>query len=196
EPVHIIVRANGPTSVEGLRGMRVDLGTEGSGSRTTALQVLEAHGLREADVQSSGLGSVAAGDALARGEIDAFFTVIHAPARHLQRLAADHAIRMLPLAPEAIDTLSEDNPALVPVTLPAGTYPGQNGSVRTVAVAALLVGTSNLPDAEVRRLLENVYTDIDFIAGGSAAGAMISPRRARTGVTIPMPPAADEYFDE
>src|SRR5690606_25790551 len=100
------------------------------------------------------------------------------------------------LAPEVISTLTEGDAALVPVTLPVGTYPGQTSPLQTVAVAALLVGTSDMADADVRRLLQSVYVDIDFVAAGSVAGALILPQRARTGVTIPMHPAAYEYFNE
>lgn len=196
EQVHIVVRADGPESVEALRGLRVDLGAIGSGTRTTALQVLQAYGMDESDVQASALGPAQAGEALARGEIDAFFTVISAPARQLQRLAADHAIRMLPLAPDAIAKLIERNDALVPVTLPRGMYPNQRATVPTVAVAALLVADADLPNADVRRLLQRVYSEIDFVAAGSSGGALISPRRALTGVTIPLHPEAKEYFEE
>lgn len=196
EPIHIVVRADGPTSVKGLRGKRVALGAPGSGTRATALQVLEAHGLGEHDIQISDLGPVEAGDALARGDIDAYFSVVHAPARQLQQLAARDSIRLLQLAPEAIAALTAKNPALVPISLPAGTYPRQRRAVPTVAVAALLVGTSDLPNAEVRRLLQQVYNDIDFVAAGSSAGSMISLDHARTGVTIPMHTEAYEFLDE
>lgn len=196
EPVQIVVRADGPTSVQQLRGLRVDLGMEASGSRGIALRVLNAHGIGESDIQSSDMGSLEAAQALVSGEIDAFFTVINAPARHLQRLAAEHAIRMIPLTPQAITALTRGDQALVPITLPAGTYPGQDATVPTVGVAALLVGNATMPDAQVRSLLQGVYSGVDFVAAGSAAGAMISTRQARTGVTIPMHPGAAAYFEE
>src|SRR5690606_23001809 len=92
--------------------------------------------------------------------------------------------------------LTEHDPALVPLALPAGTYPGQDVTVPTVGVVALLVGNASLSDAQVHSLLQGVYTGIDFVAAGSAAGAMVSTRQARTGVTIPMHPGAAAYFDE
>ncbi|GAA5236487.1 TAXI family TRAP transporter solute-binding subunit [Verticiella sediminum] len=195
EPVQVIVRADGAESLDELRGRRVDLGLPASGSRATALAVLRAHGIEEADLAGiTALGPEAAAQALARGEIDAFFAVIHAPARQLQRLWADGAIRMLPLAADAVDAMARTDPELVPVTLAPGTYPGQALPLRTVAVTALLVGREDLTDAEVHGLLETFFGGADFLAAGSSAGAMISPRRARVGLTIPMHPAAEAYF--
>lgn len=196
EPVQIVVRADGPTSVEALRGLKVDLDMPTSGSRITGLRVLQAYGLSESDIQMSSMGWVEAGDALARGEIDAVIAVINAPERHLQRLAANSAIRLLPLTPEVIARLTESDSGVVPLTLQAGTYPGQDVPVRTIGVAALLVGNSNMSNAEVRRVLRGVYSSIDFVGAGSSAGAMISLRHARTGVTIPLHPGAEAYFEE
>lgn len=196
EAVQIVVRADGPTSVEDLRGMRVNLGAPTSGSRITALRVLKAYGIEESDIRASTMGSVDAGHALVRGEIDAFINVISAPERHLQRLAAAHAIRILPLTTPVIDAMVKNVPGVVPITLQAGTYPGQDAPVRTIGVAALLVGNANMSNAEVRRILNGVYSTIDFVGAGSVAGAMISLRHALTGVTIPLHTGAEAYFKE
>lgn len=196
EAVQIVVRPDGPTSVAALRGLKVDLGLIGSGTRSTALAVLEAHGLRESDIQPSHKGPVEAEQDLIRGEIDAFVTVISAPERQLQRLAANDGIRILSLTPEAVTDVSLKYPGIVPLTLQAGTYPGQDAPVRTVGVAALLVANSSMSNAEVRRVLKGVYTAIDFVAAGSSAGAMISLRQALTGITIPLHPGAEAYFAE
>lgn len=196
EPVQIVVRADGPANVEELRGKRVDLGLPTSGTRITGKQVLLAHGLGDSDITESNLGLVEATDALVRGEIDALITVINSPERHLQRLAADHDIRILSLNPDVMTTLAEGYPGVLPVTLPVGTYPKQDTPVYTIGVAALLLANSNMSNAEVRRLLHNVYSNIDYAKSSSAAGSKISLRRAHTGVTIPMHTGADTYFGE
>lgn len=197
EPVHVVVRANdGPASVAELRGKRVDLGLPDSGSRITALAVLRAYGLTEADLaEATALGPAAAARALQAGEIDAFISVINAPARLIQRLSADAAIRLLPIDAAMLPALTADDSSLVPVTLPPGTYPGQTTPLATVAVAALLVGRDDMADADVTTLLRAVYERIDFVAAGSAAGALISLDRARTGLTLPLHPQAQAFFE-
>lgn len=198
EPVHIVVRASdGPASVADLRGLRVDLGLPDSGSRLTALAVLRANGITVNDLAKvTALGPVDAARALQAGEIDAFVSVINAPARLIQRLSADAAVRLLSLDPSTIKAVIADDTALVPVTLPPGTYPGQTTPLSTVAVAALLVGRDDMADADVKTLLRAVYERIDFVAAGSAAGALISLERARTGLTLPLHPQAQAFFEE
>jgi len=196
EPVHIIVRADGPTSIADLRGKRVDLGLPTSGTRITGLEVLRAHGLSESDIEESNLGLAEAANALARGEVDALVTVINSPERHLQRLSADNDVRMLSVSPDVITTLTETYPGVVPITLPAGTYPKQVAPVQTIGVAALLLANAEMANADVRKLLSDVYGTIDFQKVGSAAGSKISLRHAHTGATIPMHSGADVYLEE
>lgn len=196
EPVQIVVRADGPTSVEDLRGKRVDLDRLTSGARITGMQVLQAHGLSESGIQQSSKGLIEAANALVAGEIDAFVTVINSPERHLQRLAADQAIRILSLEPDVIQTLTKNYPGVVPITLAPGTYPGQDAPVHTIGVAALLLADDKMSNAEVRRVLQDVYSNIDFVAAGSMAGARISLRHAHAGVTVPMHAGAEAYFED
>ncbi len=196
EPIHIVVPSGSPIrEVADLRGMRVDLGMPGSGTRHDAELVLEAHGLRTRDLAEARQGGPE--EAMRRlqdGTLDAFFTTTAAPARNLQDLAARHGIRFLSLDARSIERLVARNSGLVPITLPANTYPAQTEEFRTVAAAALLVTTSEVPDAEVERVAELVFARVDFAPLGSAEGARVSKRTALRGVTIPMHPGASRYF--
>lgn len=196
EPVHIVVRADGPIrSVADLRGRRVDLGLPDSGSRPTALAVLAAHGIGPEDLGTAGgSGPVRAAAALTAGEIDAFISVITAPARVIQRLSARTRIRLLPLDAAAVAALAAEDRSFVPLVLPAATYAGQAVAVPTVAVTAVLAARTEMPAIEVEAVLRTVFERVDFVAAGSAAGALVSARRARTGLTLPLHPAAEAYF--
>lgn len=196
EALHIVVRADSPIrTVDDLRGKRVDLGLPDSGSRLTALAVLAAHGLTPGDLASvADAGPGRAAQALATGEIDAIVSVINAPARLFQRLAARPGIRLVPLAERAITELAGGSDSLIPLTLPVGTYPRQTEAIPTVAVTALLVAREAMPEIEVTAILDTVFEEIDFLAAGSAAGALISRASATTGLSIPLHPAAEAYL--
>ena len=77
EPVHVVVRQDAKLeAIEGLRGKRVALGSRGSGTRQTALQVLRAHGLGHGDyVVIETHDPAEALDLLAAGRIDAVIEV-------------------------------------------------------------------------------------------------------------------------
>jgi TRAP transporter TAXI family solute receptor len=158
---------------------------------------MDAHGLGLADfAQVTDMGPARAVEALTAGNIDAVVSVINAPARLFQRLSAQSDIRFLPLDPQAIRTLNSSSSQLVPLTLPAGIYPRQTEPIPTVAVTALLVARRSMPDVEVTTMLDTVFKDIDFVAAGSAAGALISRNRAESGLSIPLHPAAEAWLGD
>jgi len=196
EPVHIVVSAKSAIrSVEDLRGKRVDLGTPQSGTRLNALSVLQAHRVAPKDLaEARGEGPQAAIQQLRTGRIDAFFTTVGAPARALQRLAAEHPIRLLPLSAAAASRVVTEQPGLVRLTLAANTYPGQGEAVATVAATAVLVAAADTPQDEVKALLELAFEATDYLAAGSAQGVKISKASGRRGVAIPLHPAAAAYF--
>lgn len=196
EPVHVIARPETDiASIADLRGRHVDLGLPESGSTRTTVAVLRAHGITPADMgEVAALGLAGAVGELRSGRLDAAVGVISAPARALQRLAAGPGMRLIPLQPDAIESLTGGDNGLIRLALPIGTYPGQREDVQTVAVTALLVARADTPDAVVETVLRTIYQHVDFFAAGSAAGAQISRARGLDGLTIPVHPAARAYL--
>ena len=190
EPIHLVAVAGaGIASVADLRGKRVNLGPAGSGTRANALSVLAAHGLSADDLaQAATMPVPDAAAALADGRLDASFATIHAPARDLQRLAARTPVAFVPIGP-APALISA---GLVPLTLPARTYPNQPGPVPTMAATALLVTRDDVPDAQVDAMLALVFERREGPA--TAAVSQISRRTAVAGVTIPWQARAETYL--
>ncbi|WP_296555167.1 TAXI family TRAP transporter solute-binding subunit [Pigmentiphaga sp.] len=198
EAFHIAVLADGPVqSIADLRGRRLDAGLAASGTRASTLKIMAAHGLATGSVELVSSASFdEAVQALVDKRVDAIASVIHAPARQLQRLAADHRVRILPLSPPAITQLTREDPAFVRLVLAPGTYPGQGAPIATVGVTALLVTGNETPADEVRGVLQAVFEQADFVAAGSPAGGQITRATAREGVTIPLHEASERYFQE
>jgi TRAP-type uncharacterized transport system substrate-binding protein len=125
---------------------------------------------------------------LAAGEIDALFATIHAPAREIQRMASAAKVVWIPVgpSPELMDA------GLVPLTLPARSYPGQEGPVPTVAATALLLTRDEVPRRQVNAMLRLVFETAERSAG--AAVSQISRRSAFQGVTLPWYEGTEAYF--
>lgn len=192
EPMHVLVRAAGaPKSIKGLRGKRVAIGEIGSASRTTALRVLQAHGLGLDDIiaQEPSIGTALLW--LLQGKTDAVFQVIGTPASSIRDSLQDMSLRLLPLSGDAIAKLSDGKTGYFPHKISQGTYFNQNEDVQTIATAALLLTNETLSDVEVETITRRVFQKgSDYSARGSAQGAQISVATSRTGVFVPMHPAA------
>jgi len=195
EPVHVVVRADsGIRQMKDLAGRRVALGRVASGTRQTALRLLEAAGVRSDQIIGLEEPSPqAALDSLAAGDIDAVIEVVSAPWRQLEIAMHASRLRLLPFDPQAIARAAVEVHGIVPLDIPGRTYPGQSGDVPTVAATALLVTRDDVPDATVQRTLELLYASAAS-GGAGVLATRLSKERATSGITIPMHPAAARFF--
>src|SRR5262245_6059487 len=197
EPVHVLVLADSAFgSVADLKGRRVAIGEPASASRTTALRVIEAHGLAGAfEPRELPLGPALA--ALGHKEVDAVIQVIGVPADSLRDALAEVPLRLLPLSERAIAALAGAKAGYFAYAIPRGTYPTQKQEVRTVATAALLLVGTDLSETEVDHMTRFVFEKgRDFTARGSAQGAQVSAANARHGLSVPLHIAAARALDD
>ena len=103
-------------------------------------------------------------------------------------------MKLLPLGAQERAILAAGHPDLVPVTLPANTYPGQAQAVDTVAATALLVATAGLPDQRRRGVAAAGLWRHRFRAGGQHGGRADRQATARVGLTLPLHPAAERFL--
>jgi TRAP transporter TAXI family solute receptor len=119
EPVFIFARKElGVQRIGELRGRRVAIGPEGSGTRVLALQLAEANGFDKSGNLLLPLAGNEAREALARGEIDAAVFVIAYPLPSLASLFDNPDLTLLRFARTEAYTMWF--PFLSAVSLPAG----------------------------------------------------------------------------
>jgi TRAP transporter TAXI family solute receptor len=193
----VVLKSSSIETLSDLKGKRIDIGLPRSGSRLNALQVIYAHGLELSDfdaVRSNGFSD--AQEQLKNDELDAFFVTLAAPSQQLHNLAATHPIRLLSLDPDAQERLLASRPYFSASTLPANTYPGQDAEANTLSVMAMLVAHKEVPPTRVEQLLNGLFNQTDKIARQSFQASAISPETARTGLSIPLHPGAEQYYGQ
>jgi TRAP transporter TAXI family solute receptor len=197
EPVHVLVRADsGFGSFNDLGGKRVAIGRQGAASRTTALRVLQAHGMGIKDITPLDLPLGEALIALRNKRVDAVIQVIGMPANSIRDALSQIPLRLLPLSAKAAAAMAESKSGYFVYTIPAGTYANQTQAVSTVATAALLLVDGDLSETEVGGIARFVYAKgQDFVVRGSAQGAQVAASSARQGLTVPMHISAAKVLD-
>ncbi|MBS0579634.1 MAG: ABC transporter substrate-binding protein [Proteobacteria bacterium] len=110
--------ANLGTRLEGLRGKKVSVGPEGSGTRALAVQFLASDGIDKNNAQLLPLTAAQAGDALLRGEIDAAIIVASWDTPVVRRLLDTADIHVLQFP--HVDAFLALHPFLSRLLLPEG----------------------------------------------------------------------------
>jgi len=155
EPIWLFHRAaNSFTRLSDLKGMKVGIGAEGSGTRPVAQMLLRENGVADETMQLP-LEGQAAADALRQGLVDAAFFVASPKAAFVRSLLADSDIQAMNF--KRADAYSRRHQFLSMVKLPQGAIDlARNipqSDITLVAPAAVLVARDDLHPALIELLL-------------------------------------------
>ncbi|MBR5437632.1 MAG: TAXI family TRAP transporter solute-binding subunit [Clostridia bacterium] len=196
EAVQLITMDPAIKSVADLKGKKVSIGAAGSGVYFNAVDVLEAAGLTEADIQPQYQSFGDSADALKDGKIDAAFIVAGAPTPAIQELCTSASAYLVPIDGDVADKLMESSPYYTAYKVPAGTYDGQTEDVTTVTVKATLIVSASASEDDVYSITKGIFENIDAITAAHAKGAELSIENATSGMTAPFHAGAAKYFAE
>ena len=198
ELVHIVAtHASGVKSVRDLKGKRVVLGPQGSGTEQNALQTLEAYGVKESDLgKAERIDAAAAADQLKDGRIDAaFFTTGLGSAVIIDTFISGKAV-MVPVAGAEAEALKQKYPFYTIEKIPANTYKGQEREVTTPAVMAMMVARKDLPDDLVYKFTKAIFDNLPQFHAAHAAAKGLTLPTALNGMPVPLHPGAEKFYKE
>ena len=184
--LHLVVGGHtGIRTIADLRGKRISLGPPGSATALIAEQLLEAHHIGLAEVQSERVPNPEFDGRLVRGELDAAF-VTFVPPNEGVVIAARAGARLLDIEGSAIEQVRTRYPYLKRTLIPPLTYPNQAERVRTVGLDVLLVCRVDVDESVVYRLLEAYFA-------ASVTTTPLDLERA-PATPIPLHPGAVRYY--
>jgi uncharacterized protein len=199
EYLHVVVRGDLPIrSFADLRGRRVGLDTDGSGTRIMAQAVLPQVGLKLGDLTTRAITVSGAADQMRAGRIDAFAFTSGIPAESILRLADDMPLRLLSISPAIAERLTKSGrPGLFSGTIPANIYKN-NPATPTVATDALWVVGAEVDADLVYQLVRALWhpNNRRLLDNGHPVGRSMQPQAALNGLTIPLHPGAERYYRE
>ena len=177
-----------------LKGKRVCVGDQGSGSETNAKQVLEAYGLSYDDFDVQYLSFSEASTAMQNGTVDAAFATSALPNSAIQELSKMKEIVVIPIDGEGADKLLEKHPFYAKTVIPAATYGVKEAE--TVAMLATLVCSEDLDEAVVYQITKHLFEEQPAMAAGHARGGDLDINKALDGVTVDFHDGALRYYRE
>ena len=198
EPVTVIAHDNtGAKNITDLKGMRLNIGNPGSGTRGT-WEVLEgALGWDRSDLKlAAEMKSAETGQAVCDGKIDAYFWLVGHPSALTQESLATCDAHLVNVTGDAIDKLVADNPYYRKATIPAGMYNNAE-DVNTFGVGATFVTSSDVPDEVVYTVVKAVFDNFDQFKKLHPAFANLSEQEMITdSLSAPLHDGAVKYYKE
>ncbi len=194
----IVARAgSGIEGVDDFAGKRLTTQPVGNTAEQVTRAVLEAAGLGYDDMEAVDYVSYSDGVALMQdGNADVFTLGTTIPASAIMDLANSADITLVGLDQAFIDTMREEiNPGYAAITIPAGTYPGQDADVTAVGYATHVIARCDLDAEIVEGLLTQMWENRQDLAAIAAAMEGITLEEMAQDVGVPMHEGARAFYE-
>jgi TRAP transporter TAXI family solute receptor len=197
EVIQIVVRGDSKiNSFADLKGLKIGVGAPGSGTEANFRQLLDIYGMKKEDVRPQYLSFSESAEQFKDKHIDAFIVTAGIPNAAIMDVAVMQSIRVLSIPDKKASQLTKKYPFLSPVAIPANTYKNQSSEVKTVAVAAVLIVSSELKEDVVYKLTKTLFDNQPELAVAHAKGKELNLKTAVKGVSIPFHAGAVKYYKE
>ena len=196
ETVQLITMKEDIKSVSDLKGRSVSIGAPGSGVYFNAVDVLEGAGLTVDDIKPQYQSFEDSKESLKDGKIKAAFIVAGAPTTAITELATTNGVRLINISGDFRDHIIEECPYYAPLTIPAGTYPGQDEPVETITVEATLIVSAAVDEQIVYDLTAAIFDHPEEITLENAKGAELNLETASSVTNVPYHEGAARYYAE
>lgn len=197
EVCHIVVQKDSDIqTISDLKGRKVGIGEEESGTEINAEHILLSDGLTLDMIDGKNLNYSEAAEALKNGEIDAMFCTSGFPVPVLSDLSGNCGVRLIGIDNNALETIMNNYDSYDICTIPAGTYYGQTEDIKTIGVKAVLIASDSLSDETVYKITEKLFENGTAIQYSVPTKMAISEEYATDRINIPFHKGAAEYYAE
>lgn len=197
EVIQVVVRGDSKiNSFPNLKGVKIGVGAPGSGTEANFRQLLDIYGIKKEEVKAQYLSFSESAEQFKDKHIDAFIVTAGIPNAAIMDVSVMQSIRILSIPDDKVVQLTKKYPFLSPMVIPPNTYKNQLSEVKTVAVAAVLIVSSDLPEDAVYKLTKALFENQAELASAHAKGKELNLKKAVTGVSIPFHAGAVKYYKE
>lgn len=191
----VATQSSGIMNIEDLRGKRIAVGDQGSGTEVNARTLLEGFGLTYDDVTVDYLGFADAADAMKAGKIEAAFFSSGLPNSSLLELEQGLDLQLVTINQDTLNQIIATKPYFKTFEIPAGTY-GNQTAIPTAAIMNALLIRSDISEEDGYKLTKSLFENLEGLKTAHQAANDISLATAQEGMVAPIHPGAKRYYDE
>ena len=195
EQVQIVTLDPNIKTVADLKGKSVSIGEPGSGVYFNAIDVLEAYGLSESDINATLQGFGDSVESLQDGKIDAAFVVAGAPTTAVTSLSATKQVYLVSIDADHVKQLIDESPYYSEATISKDAY-GMPEDASTVAVGAVVIASDSVSEDDIYNFCWGVFENIDSITAAHDKGKELDINFASGVTAVPYHPGAAAYYAE
>ena len=193
--IQIVASADsGITTLADLKGKSVSVGAPKSGTELNARAILAAAGMSYDDLgKVEYLPFAESVELMKNRQLDATLQSAGLGVASIKDLSTSIAVQMVEVPADVVATLGAP---YIDATIPAGTYDGQDGDVKTAAVVNFLVTNDGVSDDTAYAMTKLLFENLPKLEAAHKAAAQIKLENALKGMPLPLHPGAEKYYKE
>jgi len=186
------------SDLEAARDGTVAMGKENSGTIGSNKVLLSGLGIDLDLLTQYNAGYGPSADALANGQVVAAGIPSGPPTSAITKLMSANSDRftLLEVTEEQAAQMDGGRNLWVPYTIAAGTYPGQDADINTIAQPNFLAVNASVDEEHVYLLTKTVYENLPFLQAIHPATKAMAIESAMAGLPAPLHPGAARYYTE
>jgi len=181
-----------------LRGRKFSIGNRNSGAEGSGRVILENLGIDVTSLNLAFMGYGASANALQNSNIDGMNIPAGIPASAVTRAfaAMGEDITLLEFSGQDIARANGKFQLWKRFIIPAGTYPGQDRDIRTMAQPNFLAVRNDVPERDVYLLTRTMYENLAYLNSIHQATRAMALDQAIAGLPVPLHAGAVRYYHE
>ena len=193
------VKSGTVSDLMGLKGQSAGMGKQNSGTLGSNKVLLSGLGIdigSDYDLVYAGYGPTT--DALANGQIVTAGIPSGPPTGAITKLMAANSGKFTILDVTSAEAKKMDGGRLLwtPYVIKAGTYPGQDKDINTIAQPNFLGVNASVDENHVYLLTKTMYENLPFLQAIHPATKVMTVEKAMAGLPVPLHPGAAKYYKE
>lgn len=199
EPFNLIARHDaGISSLDDLKGRRVNIGNSGSGHRETMEVVMRAKGWSADDFELvTELPASQQAMALCHNRVQAMVYTAGHPNRSVAHAIKFCDATLVEVSGTEIDRLVSENPFYAYISIPIDMYPGIEKPVKTFGTLATVVSSSDIDEGLIYTIVKTIFENFDRFQRMHKAFHDLKPEAMISkGLAAPLHKGAERYYRE
>jgi TRAP transporter TAXI family solute receptor len=185
--------------MEKLKGRTLSMGAQNSGTLGSNETIMANLGMPLSGYDLAYMGYGPSADAMQNGQIAGMSTPAGVPVSAVSSAFANMGdkITLLGFTPDEIRAANGEFEDLwVPYTIKAGTYPGVDRDIVTIAQPNFLAVNDTVPEETVYKITKTIFENLAFLQAIHPATNEMSLETAIDGLPLKLHPGALRYFEE
>ncbi len=193
------IQSGNMTDLAALRDRWFSLGQRHSGTEGSGNYILERLGYSPYDdFQIAAIDYGSNSYAIQNGSIDGMNMPGGVPVRAVTQTfeALGKDISLLQFTDDQLEAVNKDYPLWNRFVIPAGSYPGQDLEIATIAQPNFMVVRDDVDDEVVYLIVKTIYRNLPFLHIIHSATRTMALSKAIEGLPIPLHPGAARFYRE